>query len=410
MPETPQAPRHRWTMAFLFLTVLLDSVGFGIVIPIVPALLQDVGNVPLADAARVSGFLFAGYALAQFLSGPLMGNLSDAFGRRPLLLVAIGGLMVDYLFCAIAPSLPLLYAGRLVAGACGASYVIANACIADIKPPEERAGAFGVLGAGFGVGFVLGPALGGLLGEFGSRVPFLVAAAVSGLNFLLGALVLPETLSRDARRPFVWRRSNPFGVFRVFGSYRRVWPLALTLGLFAFGTSVYPAIWAFWGKARFGWSEAMIGLTLAAFGLTQALTQGLLAGRLASWLGESGVARLGLWVSIGAALGYAFVDSLPWLLLLLVLHAPEGLVHPMLTGILSREVPEDAQGELQGGLSSVMSLTMLLGTLFFSQLFAALTDPGAEFQAASGPFLVTALLGVGVVALFERSAPPAPTP
>lgn len=398
-------------MTFLFVTVLLDSVGFGIVIPIVPSLLQEVGNVPLADAARVSGWLFAGYSLAQFLFGPLMGNLSDAFGRRPLLLLAIGGLMVDYLFCALAPSLGLLYAGRLIAGVCGASYVIANACIADITPPERRAGAFGALGAAFGVGFVLGPALGGLLGELGARVPFVVAAVVSGLNLLLGALVLPETLALEARRPFAWRRANPFGVFRVFASYPRVWPLALTLGLFAFATSVYPAIWAFWGKARFGWTEGVVGLTLAAFGLTQALTQGLLSGWLSARLGESGVALIGLVVSIVAALGYAFVDSLPVLLLLLVVHAPEGLVHPMLTAILSREVPEDAQGELQGGLSSVMSLTMLLGTLFFSQLFAALTQEGAVAPAPSGPFLVTALLGTFVLALFLRvSRSPTPTP
>jgi MFS transporter, DHA1 family, tetracycline resistance protein len=238
--------------------------------------------------------MFAAFSLAQFVFAPLMGNLADRFGRRPLLLLAIFGLGMDFILMALAPSLEWLFVGRVIAGVCGASWIIASAFIADVTTPDERAKAYGLMGAAFGVGFVIGPAIGGLLGELGPRVPFWVAAGISLLNFVYGWLVLPESLAPGKRRKFELWRANPFGAFRVFATYRGVLPMVLVMGLFFFSTSVYPAIWAFWGIAKFGWSEAMVGGTLAVFGLVAGGFQGFLTGPASKRFGEWNVAFFGL--------------------------------------------------------------------------------------------------------------------
>lgn len=392
------SPRHRYALVFIFVTVLLDMIGFGIIIPVIPALIEEVGHTDLSGATAVAGWMAVAFSVAQFGFSPVMGSLSDAFGRRPLLLLAVGGLAVDYVIAALAPTLFWLFVGRVVAGICGASHVIANAYIADVTAPEDRARAFGMIGAAFGVGFVLGPAIGGLLGEFGPRVPFWVAAGLAALNFLFGLFILPESLPRERRRRFDIRRANPFGVFAVFRSYGQVLPLLAVVAVFFFGTSVYPALWPFWGTGRFGWSEAMIGATLAAFGIVAALTQGLLAGPLVARFGEVRVAFWGLVFAAAVAAAYGAAWSTTAVLVLIVCHAPEGLVHPMLSAILSRSVPDDAQGELQGGLAALTTVMMLAGTLFYSQLFARSFDParpaataGIAFYAA-GAIIALALL------------------
>jgi DHA1 family tetracycline resistance protein-like MFS transporter len=324
-------------------------------------------------------------------------------------LLAIAGLMVDYVFSALAPTIFWLFVGRVIAGAAGSSYVIANAFLADITAPEDRAKAFGMMGAAFGLGFVIGPAIGGLLGELGPRVPFWTAAAISGLNLVFGYFVLPETLPPEKRRRFNWRRANPFGAFVVFRTYGSVLPLCGVLTLFFFASSVYPAIWPFWGIARFGWSEAVIGATLAAFGIMAALTQGLLAGPLTARYGERRIVYVGLVFAFVAAIGYGLAWSLPVVLILLVIHAPEGLVHPMLVALMSRAVPDDAQGELQGGISSLTNLAMLAGTLFYSHLFAAFLRPTAPIVSpvigffVAGGLLFATLVFYGFVHKPRRS-------
>lgn len=387
----PARPVSRHAVTFVLLTVLLDMVGFGIIIPVTPALIEEVGGIGLAEASIIGGWMFFAFSFTQFLFSPLAGNLSDRFGRRPLLLLAVFGLGVDYLFSALAPSIFWLFVGRAIAGMCGASWVIANAYIADITPPEGRAKAFGLLGAAFGVGFVIGPAIGGLLGEFGPRVPFYVAAGVSILNFIYGWFVLPETLAAENRRPFDWRRANPFGAFAVFRSYPGVLPLCAVLFLFFFSSSVYPAIWPFWGIAKFGWSEAMVGATLAVFGLIMAGFQGGLTGPVVKRFGEHRVVLIGLCCAIVAAAGYGLAGSLAVVVVLMVVHGPEGFVHPMLTAMMSKVVPDDAQGELQGGLSAITNVAMLVGTVFFSQVFgyfmradAIVQTPNAAFYIAAG--------------------------
>jgi DHA1 family tetracycline resistance protein-like MFS transporter len=381
---------------FILITVFLDMVGFGIIIPVLPALIGQVGHVSLGEAAVIGGWMAAGYSLAQFLSGPFLGNLSDRYGRRPLLLLAIAGLGIDFLLHALAPTLGWLFVGRILAGFCGASWVIANAFIADITAPEDRGRAFGLMGAAFGLGFVIGPAVGGLLGTFGPRVPFYVAAAVSGLNLIYGWFVLPETLLPENRRRFDLARANPFGAFKVFRSYPGVLPLCAVMAMFFFFSSVYPAIWPFWGKANFGWSEAMVGLTLAVFGVVMAVFQGLLTGPAVKLWGEFRVAVIGLLCAAIAATGYGFVGSLSVVVVLMVVHGPEGFVHPMLTAILSQRVPENAQGELQGGISAITNLAMLAGTVFFAQVFgwfmregAANPSPDMVFFVAGGGLIMT---------------------
>lgn len=406
--------KSKSAITFIFITVVLDMIGFGIIMPVLPQLIETVGQMSLADAAKMSAWMFAAYAVATFFAGPLMGNLSDRFGRRPLLLIAVAGLGFDYLMHALAPTLGWLFVGRILAGLCGASWVIANAYITDVTEPSERGKYFGMLGAAFGLGFILGPAIGGLLGEFGPRVPFYAAAVISMLNFAFGYFVLPESLPPEKRRAFEWRRANPFAVFGVFATYKGVLPLVAVLALFFFATSVYQAIWTFWGIAKFEWSPAMVGLSLAAFGIVTAVFQGALSGVGAKVFGEARLALIGLGLGAVVLVAYGLVAA-PWMVFaLMVVHGPEGFVHPMITAILTRLAPEDAQGELQGGLSGIMSLAMLFGTVFFGQVFgyfmsgtAPITSPDVGFWIAGGVVAAAALLFVFVMPQALRTKAPA---
>jgi MFS transporter, DHA1 family, tetracycline resistance protein len=394
----PTVSRHAVT--FVLITVFLDMVGFGLIMPVLPSLIEEVGHLDLADAAYIGGWMFAAFSLAQFAFSPLMGNLSDRFGRRPLLLLAIFGLGVDYLFSALAPSLFWLFVGRVIAGVCGSSYVIANAYIADVTAPEDRAKAFGLVGAAFGVGFVLGPAIGGLLGELGPRVPFYVAAGISMLNFVYGWFVVPETLPPGKRRAFEWGRSNPFGAFKVFRLYQGVLPMCAVLFVYFTASGVYPAIWPFWGMAKFGWSEAMVGLSLAAFGIITALFQGFVTGPVVKRFGEWRVCLFGILVGASVAAGYGLAGSLAAVVVLMVIHGPEGFVHPMLVAMMSKAVPEDAQGELQGGISAVMNVAMLIGTVLFSQVFGYFMQPERGVPSPDVAFYLASALLFAVVVMY----------
>lgn len=383
---------------FVLITVMIDMIGFGIIIPVLPALVEEVGNLGLAEAAVIAGWMYFIYAMAQFLFAPLMGNLSDRFGRRPLLLLAIFGLGLDYLLSALAPTLFWLFVGRALAGICGSSWVIANAYIADVTTSENRARAYGLMGAAFGAGFIIGPALGGLLGEFGPRVPFWVAAAISFANCIYGWFVLPETLSKRHRRRFDWKRANPFGAFRIFRTYPGVIPICGVLVAFYFGSAVYPAIWPFWGMAKFGWTEATVGLTLAIFGLILAGFQGGLTGISVRRLGEHRVAMIGLICGMVAAACYGITGTMWGVVLLMFVHGPEGFVQPMLMARMTRMVPDNAQGELQGGIAALTNLAMLAGTVTFTQMFAFFMSDRSPWKTPdAGFFLSSAVLGLALV-------------
>lgn len=387
-----QQPQGKLAVWFVFATVLLDMIGIGLVVPVLPRLISEIAGRDIANASVLGGWLFFVYGGMQFLFGPAVGNLSDAVGRRPVLLLSVFGLGIDYFLTALAPTIGWLFIGRGIAGICGASYVTANAYLADITKPDDRARAFGLIGAAFGVGFTIGPALGGILGEFGPRVPFYAAAAFSLVNFAFGLFVLPETLPPDKRRPFEWRRANPLGALKVFSTYPGVIPLAAAMFVFFLASSVYPAIWAYWGIARFGWSEMTIGLSLAAFGLVTALTQGFVTGPIVARFGERRVMIFGLLMTVIAVVGYGLAPSLFVVMLLFVVNAPEGFVQPTMTAILSHAAPDDAQGEMQGGIASLQNLGMLIGTVVFAQIFGYFMQPNAIVMSPSVGFFVAAAL------------------
>ena len=397
----PHLP-NRHSVTFIFITVFLDMVGIGLIFPILPKLIETVSGLDLAAASMIGGWLFFSYVGMQFLLGPTIGNLSDTYGRRPLLLLSVFGLAVDYLLTAFAPNMLWVFVGRIFAGLCGASYTTANAYLADITKPEERAKAFGLMGAAFGLGFVIGPAIGGFLGEYGPRVPFFVAAAISLCNFTYGYFVLPETLPPNLRRPFSFARSNPFGTFKVFTTYRQVLPLCIIMFIYYFASSVYPAIWPYWGIARFGWSEATIGLTLASFGLVTAISQGILTGPAVKFFGERRTVILSLTMAAIASAGFAIAPGIGAVIFFSILNAPEGFGDPALTALMSKDAPADAQGELQGGIASAKNIAMLLGTPMFAQIFGYFLKHGSAINAANASFYITAALCVIALAIFAR--------
>ena len=404
-------PPGKFAVVFVFVTVFMDMAGFGLIMPVLPRMIEQVSGRDLAGASLLGGWLFFAYGGMQFLFGPAIGNLSDAYGRRPVLLLSVFGLAVDYLLTAFAPTMLWLFIGRIFAGICGASYTTANAYLADITKPEERAKAFGMMGAAFGLGFVIGPAIGGLLGEFGPRVPFFVAAGLSIVNFIFGWFVLPETLPPEKRRPFTLARANPIGALKVFRHYPGVVPLSAVMFLYFLATAVYPALWAFWGIAAFGWSEATIGLTLAAFGLISAIVQGGLTGPVVKWLGEWNTVVFGLVMATVAVIGYGLAPGLAVVLILLVIHAPEGFVHPALTALMSKAAPEDAQGELQGGIASLQSIGMLIGTVLFSQVFGWFMRPNPIVVSAGAGYILAGILlavTLGIFLLLKEEKPVIP--
>jgi MFS transporter, DHA1 family, tetracycline resistance protein len=387
-------------VTFVFITVFLDMVGFSLIMPVIPKLIQSIGAIDIADASVIGGWMFFTFGAMQFLFGPLLGNLSDAYGRRPILLLAVFGLGFDYLLTAYASHIWLLFLARALSGLCGASYTTANAYLADITKPEDRAKAFGKMGAAFGLGFIIGPAIGGILGDYGPRLPFFAAAGLSFLNFVYGYFILPETLAPANRRPFELARSNPVGVLRIFQNYKAVVPLCAIMLVYFFASSVYPAIWSFWGTAKFGWSPSMIGVTLAVFGLLTAVVQGVLTGPVVERFGERPAAIIALVAASVSALGYGLASNTPMVLFLIAVHTPEGFFQPAVTALMSNEAPSDAQGELQGGIASLQNLAMLIGTLAFTQVFGYFMHENAILRSPDvGYFLAAALCLLALVML-----------
>ena len=379
----------RRSAVFVFVTVALDAAGIGIIMPVMPDLLRELSGLGIGEAALWGGYLSFSYALMQFLFSPAVGSLSDRFGRRPVLLISLAMLCIDYLVMALAPNLFWLFVGRIAAGIAGATYATATAYIADVTPREGRAAAFGLVGAGFGVGFVLGPALGGLMGELGSRVPFYAAAAVAGLNFIYGWLVLPESLSPDRRRAFDLRRANPLGAFRQLAQVPMVALLVGAMFLFSLAHHVYPAIWSFYATAAFDWTKAEIGLSLAAVGVGFAVVQGGLIRLILQRLGEARTVVAGLALNVAGMLGLAFATQGWMAYALMPVTALGAIVTPALTGLMANRVPDDAQGELQGVLSSVQAVCAVISPLVMTQVFGAFTTgdgwffPGAPFALAA---------------------------
>ena len=386
----------RLPLTVILLTVVIDAMGIGLILPVMPALLQEVTGSGLGTAALWGGLLSTSFAVMQFLCGPGVGVLSDRFGRRPVLIVSLAVMAADYLVMALAGSVWLLLAGRIVGGITAATQSTALAAIADMSPPDRKAQGFGLVGAAFGAGFVLGPVIGGVLAEFGTRAPFLAAAALAGANAVLAWAVLPETAPRATGAP---RRSlNPFAAFRAMGRLPGVGRLLGLFFLYQVAFFVYPSVWAFFTAARFGWSPSMTGLSLAVFGIGIALVQGGLIRVILPWLGEARTVLFGIGFNACAFLAMAFVTDGTLALILTPLTALGAVVTPALQGMMSRTVPEDRQGELQGVISAAGAMSMILSPLLMTRVFAAFADPASPPFLPGAPFLVSmALMGACAV-------------
>ncbi|MBE1283814.1 MAG: MFS transporter [Rhodobacteraceae bacterium] len=389
----------RLPVLFLLATVMLDAMGIGLIMPIMPALIREVQGGNLADAALWGGVLSTVFAVMQFLFSPLLGNLSDRYGRRPVLLVSLIAMSATYFLMAIATSIWLLLIGRVLSGITSATHATAGAYMADISEPAKKAANFGLLGAGFGVGFVLGPLVGGLLGELGTRAPFYAAGILVAANALLGFFVMGETVTEDAKRPFDLKRANPLGAFAHMARLPGIAPLMLVYFVYSVALYVYPAIWSYFTEARFGWSPKFIGLSLGVFGVSMALVQGVLIRVTLRRFGERRTVIYGHIADAVAFAMLAFVTSGMFALILTPIAALGAVVSPALQGLMSQRVGDDEQGELQGVLTSVHALSMIVSPLLMASTFAVFTQDNAPIHFPGAPFLLAmalVLLGVGI--------------
>lgn len=397
--------KHAPGLAFIFVTLLIDVLGVGLLIPILPKFVAELSGQGLSAGAKDYGLLLGLYGLMQFAFAPLLGALSDRYGRRPVLLLALGFTGLEYVIQALAPTLTWLYIGRILAGITGASFTTASAYIADVSPPEKRAQSFGLIGAAFGVGFIAGPALGGLLGAYGPRVPFWFAAGLSGINLVYGIVVLPESLKPENRRPFAWREANPFGVLRVLGQYPVVKGMVWSLLASNLAAQSLQSTWVLMMTARFGWGTRENGLSLAAVGVVALIFQVGLARVLLPKLGERRTVLIGLAVAAAEYLGYAFAGK-PWMVYAIMFAGGLSYLSGQATsGLLSREVGDDVQGTLQGALTSLASLTGIIGPVAATALFSYFTRPDAPIQIPGISFLLASLLAGAAAVIAARVLP-----
>ncbi len=389
-------------LSFIFVTALLDSIGFGVIAPVMPKLIMEVTGQDLTAAARYGGGLMMTYAAMQFVFSTIMGGLSDRFGRRPILIASLCVLCFDYLMMSWAPTLGWLFLGRLVGGLAASTFSICGAFIADVTPPNKRAQSFGVIGAAFGLGFVIGPVAGGLLGAYGTRAPFLGAAALAALNLLYGLFVLPETLTKENRRSFDWRRANPIGTLAAMRKYPSVLGLVFVYFLFVLGHQSLPSIWSYYSIAQFHWHAREIGYSLGFVGLMMTLVQAVLLRWALPRFGERNAAYFGYVCAIVSFVGFAFVTQVWVLYVFLVVCALQGFVSPALRGLMSAQVPANAQGELQGGLSSLMSLSSIVCPPVVTQIFSKFTSSDAPVYFPGAPWIAAAAVITWSLIAFYR--------
>ncbi|MEO9897836.1 MAG: TCR/Tet family MFS transporter [Paracoccaceae bacterium] len=402
---------NRLSLTFILVTVMIDAMGIGLIIPVMPDLLQEVQGAGIANAALWGGVLSTTFAVMQFLFAPILGGLSDRYGRRPVLLISTAIMAIDYLVMAVAGSIWLLLFGRVVGGITAATQSTASAYMADISAPEGKAKNFGLVGAAFGMGFVLGPLVGGLLGELGTRAPFFAAAVLAALNAMLGWMVLQETVTDRLRRPFSLTRANPLGSLRVFRAMPTVGGLIAVYFIYQLAFMVYPAIWSFWGQERFGWSPSTIGVSLALFGIMMAIMQGGLIRYVLQWFGDRGTVVYGLVFDLIAYMALAAVTSGTVVFILIPMAAFAAVISPALTGLMSQAVRDDQQGELQGALTSVSSLAAIFGYAVYPFIFAMFAQKEASSAAIlnvalpyfpGAPYILSAMLVAVGLLLFTR--------
>jgi MFS transporter, DHA1 family, tetracycline resistance protein len=379
-------------IGFIFITMLIDITGWGIIIPVIPKLIKELINGDISEAAKYGGWLTFAYAITQFVFSPIIGNLSDKFGRRPVILISLFGFSLDYLFLAFAPTIWWLFVGRIIAGITGASITTASAYIADISTPENRAKNFGLIGASFGIGFIVGPLIGGFLGQYGSRVPFYAAAALCMINFLYGYFILPESLSKENRRNFDWKRANPIGSFMNLKKYPNLTGLITAIFILYVASHAVQGNWSYYTMYKFNWDERMVGISLGIIGLLVGLVQGVLIRWVNPKLGNQKSIYIGMALyTIGMFLFSMATES--WMMFLfLVPYCLGGIAGPALQSVVSVQVSPSEQGEIQGVLTSLMSASSIVGPPMMTSVFYFFTHKNAPFQFAGAPFVLGGIL------------------
>ncbi len=381
-------------LGFIFVTLLIDITGWGIIIPVIPTLLQNLTNCNVSEASIYGGWLQMSYAIMQFFFAPILGNLSDKYGRRPILLFSLFGFAVDYLFTAFAPTLLWLFFGRIIAGITGASFSTAGAYISDVSTPEKKAQNFGMIGVAFGIGFIIGPALGGMLGKYDVRLPFFAAAFLAMMNWIYGYFILPESLPKEKRREFSWKRANPIGTLLQFKKYPIIIGLVISIFLLYVASHAVQTTWGYYGIYKFGWNETQIGYSLAFVGLVVAIVQGGLIRILIPKFGQEKSIYIGLtFYAIGFLL-FGLATQTWMMYAFMLVYGLGGLTMPSLQGIISNEVPANQQGELQGGLTSIMSIALIFGPPLMTHVFAYFTSTKAPFILSGAAMFLASFLTI----------------
>lgn len=386
--------RKNAALIFIFITVLVDVIGIAIIIPVIPSLIKTLVGGDYSDAARIGGWLMFSFSSMQFFFAPILGGLSDKFGRRPVLLFSLLGLGLDYIFHAVAPTIGWLFVGRVLAGMAGASFTTANAYIADISTPEKRAQSFGLVGLAFGLGFIIGPVIGGVFSKFGIRVPFLIAAGLSLLNFLYGFFILPESLPAEKRRPFEWKRANPIGSLLHIRKYPVISGLLFSFVLVFIAGHAVQSTWTYFTMQKFRWDEQMVGYSLGFVGILIALVQGGLIRYTIPKIGQERSLFTGLFFNITGLILFSFASEGWMMFAILIPYAMGGLTGPSIQGIISNQVPSNEQGELQGAITGLLSLTSIIGPPLMTNLFYYFTREEATFKFSGAPFMAGALFSI----------------
>lgn len=388
-------------MLFIFITIVIDSTGLGIIIPSLPSLVAETANVSLEESKNYYGWILGAYAFMQFVFAPIVGGLSDRFGRRPVLLMSLFGLGIDYIFMYFAPTLFWLVLGRCISGMFGASFTTASAYIADVSTKENKTKNFGMVGAGFGIGFVIGPAIGGFLGDLDIRSPFLFAAGLSLLNVLYGFFVLKESLPFEKRRKFDFKRSNPIGAIIQMKKYKSLSGLFIVMFLYYMAAMAIQSSWVYFTEEKFAWSKLDVGISLAVVGICIAIVQGGLTGKISAKFGDIRTALIGLTIYIMALLGIAFAPEGWMLYALMVPYAFTGLAGPAIKAIMSNNTAEDEQGELQGSITSIISLAEIVGPPIMMWLFTLTTVGLAQEDKVHGsPFILASVFVLSALTIF----------
>jgi DHA1 family tetracycline resistance protein-like MFS transporter len=390
-------------LGFIFITLLIDVTGFGIIIPVMPKLISELINGDLSAASKYGGWLLFAYAIMQFFFAPILGNLSDKYGRRPVLLFSLFGFGLDYILQGFAPNILWLFVGRIIAGITGGSFTTASAYIADVSTPEKRAQNFGMIGAAFGIGFIIGPVMGGILGHYGSRVPFFAAAGLALLNWLYGYFVLPESLSKEHRREFDWKRANPMGSLINLKKYPAFAGLFISIFLLNIAGHAIQSTWTYYTMSKFGWDERLVGYSLGFVGLTVGLVQGVLIRIVVPKIGQKKSIYTGLILYTLGLLLFAFASQTWMMFAFMIPYALGGLCGPSMQSIISGHVAPSEQGELQGALTSIMSLAAIIGPPVMTNTFSYFTSGTAIIHFPGAAMFLGAILTLISIYLASRT-------